>query len=156
MASDIRARPHNEDDGWDYKSRMREAIPGIRFETWAVPFLASLSECRLYVADHLETTFVEALIADKPCLFFYNPRHFRLLSHAEPIFRGLTEAGILYHDPEAAADAVAAAYPDVEKWWADPRKQAARHAFCESFAMTSADVVGHWVEELVRLAGETG
>jgi len=77
----------------------------------------SLENCRLYVCDHLSTTFAEALAANKPTVLFCNPETNRLRLDAQPYFDLLRNSGILFDTPETAASAVAAVYGDVEAWW---------------------------------------
>lgn len=150
--AEIRFRPHYENYAWGTVERLKDCAPGIRIESWEVPFQASLENCRLYVCDHLSTTFAEALAANKPTVLFCNPQTNRLRPEAQPHFDSLRAGGILFDTPEAAASAVAAVYDDVEAWWNIPERQKAVRSFCERFARTSPDAIALWSNELIRVS----
>lgn len=152
LLSNIRVRFHAEDLGWDIAQRWRASYPEIRVETWDTPLSQSLENCRLYVCDHLGTTFLEALSADKPTILFWDPAINELRPEAQPYYDRLRGAGILYDTPEAAADGVNVAYDNVVAWWNDPARQEARRIFCNSFARTSSKAVNAWAEEFFRIA----
>lgn len=150
MHNELRVRPHNEEYGWDNRQRWEEAFPDLPIEGRQVPFLKSLENCRLYVCDHLSTTFVEALAANKPTILFWDPFANELREEAKPYYDALHSVGILYYSPQDAAKAVNVVYDDIESWWNEPSRQDARQFFCNRFAKTSADPVKEWVNEFKR------
>lgn len=151
LRSKTQARLHKADYGWSIAERWKTICPEALIESWERPFMESLEACRLYVCDHLSTTFIEALSADKPTILFWDPNANELRPEARPYYDRLFEAGILHYSPEAAAGAIAAAYDDVEKWWDSPERQEARQAFCNRFALTSRDAVKEWADEFRRM-----
>lgn len=140
-------RLHYEDFGWDIRARLKDRFPHLKFGDWGVPFLKALSQCRLYVCDHLSTTFLEALAADVPSVLFWDPKWNRLRHEAEPYYAELRSAGILFDTPEDAAVAIGS-IQDVSQWWNRQQVQTARALFCARFARTSTDPVRRWVAEL--------
>ncbi len=151
VMKEIRFRPHYENYRWGTVERIKDCAPGLQVESWAVPFRTSLENCRLYVCDHLSTTFAEALAANKPTVLFWNPETNRLRPAAQPYFDLLKASGILFDTPEAAALAVAAVYGDVEAWWNAPERHGAIRSFCEQFARTSPNAVALWGDEFARV-----
>ena len=147
LRAKTRGRLHKADYGWSIAERWKAIYPEALIESWERPFMESLEECRLYVCDHLSTTFIEALSADKPTILFWDPMANELRPEARPYYKRLSKAGILHYSPEAAASAIAAAYDDIEKWWNSPDRQEARQAFCSRFALTSKDAVKEWADE---------
>lgn len=148
----MRVRLYSEDYGWDIAKRWNDLFPEVAVEDPVkVSFWKSLYSCRLYVSDHLSTTFVEALAANKPSVLFWNPDENELREEAQPYYDQLNEAGILYFEPESAARAVQAVYEDVESWWNEPFRQEARQGFCHRFARTSSINIKEWASELERL-----
>lgn len=145
----LRVRPHYDDSGWDIAQRWTDEFPDVQIERWGGAFLKSLEECRLYVCDHISTTFTEALAANKPTILFWNAAANELRTDAQPYFDLLRREGILYDEPEAAAEAVKRVYGDVEGWWNDPDRQAAVKKFCHRFARTSPTAVDEWAREFV-------
>lgn len=152
IMTEVRFRPHYENYAWGTVERMKECVPDIRVETWDVPFQESLGNCRLYVCDHLSTTFAEALAVNKPTVLFCNPQTNRLRQEAQPYFDLLRAGGILFDTPEAAALAVATVYDDVEAWWNAPERQKTIRSFCERFARISPDAMTLWSNELKRVS----
>lgn len=152
LKSMTRARFHKADYGWSIAERWKAICPEAMIEGWERPFLESLEACRLYVCDHLSTTFIEALSSDKPAILFWDPNTNELRDEARPYYERLFKAGILHYSPEDAAGAIAAAYDDIEKWWNSPVRQEARQAFCDRFALTSKDAVKEWADEFRRMA----
>jgi putative transferase (TIGR04331 family) len=144
----VRVRPHRESLGWDLAERIEEEHPDVTVESWEVPFADSLASCRVFVCDHLSTTFAEALATGKPTVLFWDPRDTPVRASAEPVLDALRSVGILHDTPEAAALAVTEAYADVVGWWSDPARVAAVDAFCRHFALTEPDAIDRWEKEL--------
>ena len=149
---ELRVRPHREDLGWKIAERLAAACPGVAIETWQVPFEASVAASRLFVCDHLSTTFAEALAANRPTVLFWDPADTPIRAAARDGFDALRAAGILFDDPESAARAVDAAYDDVAGWWGAPVRTRAVAAFRERFARTSPGALDEWVAELATFA----
>ena len=154
---DINIRPffkirlHKDNRDKEMHIRWASFAPDLHLEKWDKPFISSLRECRLYISDHLSTTFVEALSANKPSILFWNPESNDMNEDAIPYYEMLKNAGILYHTPEAAAEKVNAVYPDVEGWWNRPELQLAVNNFCNRYARTSDNFINEWVKELTAL-----
>lgn len=148
LHADIRLRLHVEDGGWDIFQRLRDQGHLVKTEDWSRPFCQSLAECRLYVCDHLSTTFIEALSANKPTVLFWSLQAYDLRPDAVSYCEELKSAGMLFQTPEEAAVAVCAAYQDVEGWWNDPYRQSVRKRFCQKYGKTSPTAPADWVREL--------
>lgn len=143
----LRLRPHYEDNGWNLVQRLKSQAPGLRVEGWQQPFSSSLAQCRLYVCDHLSTTFLEALAVGKPTVLFWDEKSNVVRPQAQPYYQQLRDAGILFHSPEAAAAALQQAAVDVEAWWNQPMRKQAVEIFCQRFARTSPDSLQEWEQE---------
>jgi|APSaa5957512535_1039671.scaffolds.fasta_scaffold03491_2 putative transferase (TIGR04331 family) len=144
-------RPHYRDFGWNFVQRLKEHIPNLKLDSWNNTFLKSIEEHRLYVCDHLSTTFAEALVANKPTILFWNPKDNQLLPEAKYYFDMLRKSGILFDSPEAAATAVGNIYDDVESWWNDSDRQKTISIFCDQYCRTSTDAIDLWINELNRV-----
>lgn len=145
----LKVRMLRHDHGWDYIDRWKSIDSKIKIESELdQPFTKSLTECRLYVCDHLGTTFLEALAANKPTVLFWDPEVNQVRMDAKPYYDKLRAVGILFNDPEEAAIAVNSVYDDVESWWNDAERQETRLIFCEHFARTSHKAINEWLNEL--------
>ncbi|MFI5348067.1 MAG: LIC12162 family transferase [Elusimicrobiota bacterium] len=151
--SALKARPHYTDFGWDVRQQWRERFPEVALDNWERNFWENLAECRLFITDHLSTTYLEALAAGKPTILFTDPgiviNEFN--PDAQEYFDGLRAVGILHDTPESAAQAVGQVYEDVEAWWNEPSRQAAVERFRRRYARTSDDAVDLWAAEFNRL-----
>ena len=147
----LRVRLYPEDFGWDIRNRWCDHSPGVVFDDVSRKFIESLEDSRLFVCDHMGTTLYEALAADKPTVCFFDPQKNPLKSQARTVFASLRAAGIVQDTPEGAAETVAQAYPDVEAWWNEPRRQAARQEFCDKFARLSSNPLKEWLNEFERI-----
>jgi putative transferase (TIGR04331 family) len=151
----VRCRQLFEDYGWDIKERWNELCNDIMLEDFfSVPFLSSLENCRLFVCDHLGTTFLEALSANKPCVLFWDPKIYELRGEAVEYYKLLSEMEILFHDPQKAAHKVNAIYEDVESWWNQPERQRVVRLFCRRFARQGPDSIKAWANEFINLSHE--
>jgi putative transferase (TIGR04331 family) len=143
-------RPHMEDFSWSLTDRLHLIEPKLDIDTWDVLLQDRLRCNRLYVCDHLSTTFIEALGTRMPTVLFWNPSTVRLRKEAEPYFDLLRESGILFDSPEGAAAAVCSIYGNVDKWWGDDRRVEAVNKFCYHFARTEKNGFSGWSDELKR------
>ena len=147
----FRIRLHKDDRDNEMHIRWASFAPDLHLEKRDKPFISSLRECRLYVSDHLSTTFVEALSANKPSILFWHPESNDLNDDAIPYYEMLKSAGILYHTPEAAAEKVNSVYPDVEGWWNGSELQLAVKTFCNYYAKTSYKAHNLWLKEFSEI-----
>ena len=123
----------------------------ITFDNIDMPFVTSLTDCRISVYDCLEGSFFESLVFNKPTVLFWNPDVYMIRASASAYFKKLKKAGILYYNPEDAAQALTDIYQDTEGWWLDPLRQNTRNEFCGAFAKTSSDDIGSWADEFKRI-----
>jgi putative transferase (TIGR04331 family) len=155
-AAELHVRSHHEDEGWGIRARWRHVLPGVTLESGEIPFAESLRCCRLFVCDHLSTTFAEALSADKPSVLFWDPAAHPERPEARDVMDGLRRAGILFDSPEDAAAAADQANADVVGWWTESERAAAVEAFRRHFARTDFHSVRKWETELRHVLGRTG
>ena len=144
-------RPHYQDYGWNFVQRLKESIPNLKLDSWNNTFLKSLEGHRLYVCDHLSTTFIEALAANKPTILFWDSKDNQLLPEAKCYFDMLRKSGILFDSPEAAARAINNIYNDVESWWNDSDRQKTISIFCDQYCRTSDNAIDLWSNEFRRI-----
>lgn len=144
-------RPHFQDFGWNFVQRLKESIPNLKLDSWNNTFLKSIEEHRLYACDHISTTFIEALAANKPTILFWDPKDNQLLPEAKYYFDMLRKSGILFDSPEAAAKAIGHIYDDVESWWNDSDRQKTISIFCDQYGRTSTNAIDLWINELHRI-----
>jgi len=149
----LRVRLFGNDWGHDSEQRWNNAYPDIFLEQyWDIPFLKSLKQCRIHVSDHLASTFLDGLIANKPTILFWDSKVFAVKDGVQSYFDELRDVGILYDSPEEAAAAVTSVYSNVDDWWCDPSLQAVRRRFCDFFGRKSTTSIPQWAKEFRRVA----
>ena len=148
-------RPHIQDYGWGIKNRLLEHYPSLKIDQWENSFRNSLNNCRLYICDHLSTTFIEAIVSGCPTIIFLNPRFNKLRIEAIPCYELLKKNGILYDSPEKAGNAINQIYADVHSWWCQHERQAAIKEFCKSYAKFSENGFIDWMHEIKSLVNNS-
>jgi putative transferase (TIGR04331 family) len=143
-------RPHREIDDFDIALNIKKYIPEITIENFDT-FDNSLKKCRLYICDHLSTTFTESLSVNKPTILFWNPIYNPLRGEALKFYELLMQAGILFHDPISAANAVNDVSNNIEEWWMEGKRQDLVREFCRNHAYTSTDYRVQWSREVKML-----
>ena len=149
----MRVRPHRDDYGWGIAERWKDRFPEMAIESWDISFWNSLRNCRIYVCDHIATTFVESLAADRPTLLFWDPEAEAVRDDAEPYYDELRSVRILHDTPESAAATLNAVYQDVASWWNDPSRREALRRFSRRFARTSSHAIRDWAAEFTGNLG---
>lgn len=154
LRSKILFRPHTEDYGWSFIDRLKSEINEVRISSNKMSFFDSLSMARIYVCDHISTTYIEALSANKPTILFYNPSSFKIRPESIKYFNLLEKVGILHKNPENASKTIDFIYDDIETWWNDKSRQKAIEIFCQRFAFSSLNDYKSWENELHRIGNK--
>lgn len=142
----IRTHPHIR--CWDYIKKWKEKNLTVKICGMEEEFFSQLSRCKIYICDHIETTFLESLAADIPTILFFRTEFYPLTKQSKPYFEGLRRVGILCDSANSAAYQVNKVYNDVEKWWNNKDLQNERRKFCEHYARMDENVLNLWIKEL--------
>lgn len=137
------------DYGWGGMDTVRAACPGIKVITKG-RLTEKMKNAGVIVIDHAHTSFIEALVINAPCVFYWDHDVYLMRPEAQGYFEKLRQAGILYKDPESACAKVNEIYDDPVAWWQDKTRQEARREFCERYAYADKDWVNIWAKELRR------
>jgi putative transferase (TIGR04331 family) len=147
----ICVRLHYEDHGWEIQKRLEQISSVITFENWDRTFRESLSDCRLYIGDHLSTTYAEALASNTPTVMFFDPETNPIRLEAQPFFDGLRRVGILHDTPESAAAWVDRVYEDIDAWWTNDECQRVVKNFCWNYARVEGFSTWKWFNIFKKL-----
>jgi putative transferase (TIGR04331 family) len=137
-----------QDYDWGIRQRLKEAVPGLCLEEPGCNYHQGLLNARLVVCDMNMTTLLESLAANLPTVAFWDENRWEARPSAQPYLQQLQEAGILFHDPEAAAGAVSRYWPAPEDWWNTALVQEARRQFVHRYARTGPHWQGEWRQSL--------
>lgn len=164
----IYVRNYYVDDGWGINKILKKEIHGIHFtsenensDVWEVrgwdkeaEFYQLLSQCKLLICDHLSTTWLEALAANKPLMMFYPERWFLYEESEVQYIKMMEDVGILLHSPIEAAERLNQISENIDGWWNEPQRQAVVDIIKDRYISQEKDVVGWWVKELLRQSEE--
>jgi putative transferase (TIGR04331 family) len=134
--------------GRDFWGPLKKSYPELQFENayqTRISFRQRLSEARLFICDHLSTTFVEALASNKPTILFWDPHTYQVRDSVKHIFDSLHACGILHYAPQSAALEVEQACANVDVWWSEEKRQKAVRDFRFSMLKFSNNAEREWV-----------
>jgi putative transferase (TIGR04331 family) len=129
------------------KQSFLEMDPNIKCSCNNEKFENMLSDCELFIADHLITTWLESLIMNKPTVVFTNKKYFKCRRSVEPIIKRLVDVGIVFFDPIAAAKHVNNISNDIDKWWGNENLQSVKNEFVANYAYSSHNWRLEWIDE---------
>jgi putative transferase (TIGR04331 family) len=145
-------RPHPVDFGWRYKERWIDLTgERVRFDPNA-QLGQSLVSCRVYVSDHLSTSWLEAFFCEVPVILFFDLDLYFFVDEVEELFEELQAVGVFHSTAESAAAFLNEKYEAIEEWWEMPETKAAVDKVKDYFFTdTSNNFTKEWTQELVAL-----
>ena len=139
-------RTHHEERWWELNNYIKSISKDIKFDSWDRSFHQSLSASILYICDHISTTYVEALIVNKPMVLFFDVKQARINQEALPFLMQLKEVGMYHETPESAAAHIEKIQFDVDDWWFSKEVQEAKKEFSDNFAYSSPIAFKQWLD----------
>lgn len=147
-------RAYPDDRGWRYKERWMDFAGGhLRFDSNKKIF-ESLTSSRLYVSDHMSTTWMEAFYIGIPVLLFLDIDRHRVPLELRGVFEDLRSVGVLHSTPELASAFLNERYDSIEEWWKMPETLLAVDNFKNNFFCDQDDFVKPWTDELLAIRRE--
>jgi putative transferase (TIGR04331 family) len=141
-------RPYPTEYGWGEKDRLRNFVSRVRFDK-TPNGTDSMARCSLAVFDHPGTSLLESLTMNTPTVAFWDHAQCPMRIEAQPYFRLLQDAGILFQSPSEAAKQINFVADDPQRWWKSSAVQLARKSFCRHFAWADPDWQNCWNHALV-------
>lgn len=138
-------RTYPVDSGFKIKQTIRNTFPNIKLDDHSKTFHCRLKNARLFVSDHMNTTYLETLAMNFPTVIFIDKNYY---SFRKPeIIQLLIDAKILFYDEIEAAHHINSIYDNIDDWWLSDEVQKARREFCYHYARTSED----WAREYIKV-----
>ncbi|RAZ45357.1 hypothetical protein CHL14416_08400 [Campylobacter hyointestinalis subsp. lawsonii] len=138
-------RTYPVDSGFKIKQTIRNTFPNIKLDDHSKTFHCRLKNARLFVSDHMSTTYLETLAMNFPTVIFIDKNYY---SFRKPeIIQLLIDAKILFYDEIEAAHHINSIYDNIDDWWLSDEVQKARREFCYHYARTSED----WAREYIKV-----
>jgi len=149
VLKNIRVRPYEDQLKEQTISLWRTKYLQVKIEGWNVKLKDSLNHCKLYVCDHMMTTYIEALVMNIPTILFWNPDtpQGRIREEAKEYFNQLKEVNVLHDTPESAAQFINNIFPNqIDNWWHSAEVQNVREKFCNNFALQTDNPIDQWAD----------
>ena len=143
----IRHHPVHDILGWKNRERILERFPKLREES-NKNFYYSLEKCKMFVTDHLGTSFLESMQSNTPTICFLNKTSYLFREAFMPYLKELESMKIVFYDGKSAAKHVNAVYDKLNDWWFSDGVQRARARFVDKYASTSKNWINIWINEL--------
>lgn len=149
ILSYLNFRLYSDKPYWPIDEKLKKDFPKLNFDKKKKSFIETLSSCKLYVCDHLSTTYIQSLEINKPTILFWDPKKTVVNNQAKPFFDMLRKVNILHDTPENAAKWIKEVYDTLDDWWLSDRCQSAVNTFCEQFAKRSSTPIKDWSSALI-------
>lgn len=154
ICSKLKYKPYHVDFGVDDLEFISKVLSKNQYTT-NKKFDYQLRSSKLVVIDYLSTTVCETFARNIPTILFWNTNHFAIATEAYHYFDILRSAGILFNNPESAAEQVNKIWEDVQGWWQQPEVQKAKDEYCWQFARTNKEWRKEWREFMKELRYKT-
>ncbi|EJF06729.1 hypothetical protein ThvES_00012010 [Thiovulum sp. ES] len=132
-------------NSFDITNKVKNKFPNLKIDDHSKNFHSRLREAKLFITDHVHTTYLETLAMNFPTVIFITKE---VHSFREPeYFKLLTDAKILFYNEIECAKHVNEISESPEVWWNSDEVQDARKKFVHQYARTSENWVEEWIRE---------
>lgn len=131
------------DNGFNMDQNIKMNFPNILFDNHSKKFYQSLKHARLFITDHLATTYLETLSMNFPTIVFIDKERYSF--RTPDYIKLLEDAKILFYDEIEAANHLNTIYEDIDRWWFSDQVQNARKLFCHHYAKPSKNWAQDWM-----------
>jgi len=142
-------RLDHPDFNWNLIERFSDSGFANNIDYKNINLYQRLKQCRLCIAPHNATVFLETFSANFPTVLYWNPKYYEIKKSAKKHYDKLNEVGILHYTPQSAASLLNEIYHDPMKWWMQEDIQLAKDKFCKKNAYVSDNWLDEWENELL-------
>jgi putative transferase (TIGR04331 family) len=134
-------RLHNYDYGWKQAEQWMESFPSLIVDCGEQPMSNLLNKSRIVVCTYNGAGLLEALSANIPVIFYWDPELSTLRESAVGYYDELREVGIFHHSPSSAAEHINANWHDIDAWWNSIQVQAAIMRFSANYCKVNKNLL---------------
>ena len=147
----VKIRLYKDDLGNLYKEKWLQKFPEIKFDS-NLKFQQSLQNSKLYVTDHLSTTWLEAVTINKPTILFISKDLYDYTPEFKELMEKLKLVSIYHDSANSAANFINKTYPNIDSWWLSKNVQSVISDLRKTLAYVPNDWLEKWSDELNKLA----
>lgn len=154
VSGELVVRNYYVEYGWKINNYIQKKFPDIKIDDnyKSQKFFEVLLQCKLFIVDHISTTWLEALYINKPFIIIVNIDDYRVNQSARYYIEKLHDVGIIRDIDQI--DEITKIYDDVDSWWNEPARQEVikeiRDRYCFGQDMSEDEMVSWWVNELLE------
>ena len=134
--------------GWYNRSRLEEAVPGLRYSDGKRKFLEEAKGSRLIVCDNNQTTYLQSLGLNIPSVIFWDENVWGICEAAKPFFQELKDVGVFHGTPHSAARFINDNHNRIEEWWFSAEVQNVVNKFRINYCRTSDNWKNEWYQAI--------
>jgi putative transferase (TIGR04331 family) len=131
------------------ENSLKKKLPTL--ESWDKNFWASLQKSDIYIADHMSTTYAQALAINKPTLLYWDFKANELRTNSKPIFDKFIDLNILFDSPIKVAQMISSLDGSLANWWSNEERQSAINEFLALFCSAPTNGAAIWQNEFKRM-----
>ena len=152
LRKEVTVRNYHTEYGWNINGALKELYPELNFSENYKPvsFGKALMACRLFLLDHISTTWAEALYIRKPMIIILDLDDYNIYPEELPYFRELQRVGVI-RTVEDLGD-IEEVYNNIEAWWSEPKRMATvekfRNRYLHNQDLSYDEMVAWWSSEL--------
>lgn len=136
---DFLVRLYPSEYGWNNKKELQDSKLGLRFDDFSKDIIYRMRESRLIIIDNPQTSFIEAMVQNRPCILFFDKDVWKMNVTARRKFEALSKVGIVQYSPESAAQFAKMIYAGPMVWWETTKVQKARQRFVNWLILEEED-----------------
>jgi putative transferase (TIGR04331 family) len=146
--NDIEIRyPIIEHNGWNNVSLIKKEFLNIKIDKSKL-FYESLKNSKIFISDHLGTSFLEALQFNIPSIIFINKNSYSYRKEFYFYLNKLVSNKVVFYNPENASIFLNEVYMNIDEWWFSDNIQNLRLEICNKYALTSNTWQHTWSKTL--------
>ena len=116
-----------------------------------VDFLTNLSGASLFVADHMSTTWIEALANDIPIMLYINIGSYEMTREMKIIIDMLQKVSVIHYDIKSLTDAINKNFNNTEEWWNEKERVETIRIARNELIYSSQTIIDNWPIVYYRL-----
>jgi len=130
---------------YDYKvvATIKKNFDNLKIDNHKKSFHERLRESKLFVCDHMQTTYLETLSMNFPTVVYVNQSCYSFKDM--DVINLLVDANILFFNEKDAAIHINNITDNISYWWNSEKVQKAREEFCYNYAKTSDNWAKDWI-----------
>jgi putative transferase (TIGR04331 family) len=139
----LRGYPHE----YDYKivATIKDNFSNLKIDEHQKSFHERLNESKLFVCDHMQTSYLETLAMNFPTVIYINQSCYSFEDMNQ--INLLVEANILFFNEKDAALHINNITNNIDHWWNSVKVQTARKIFCLNYAQSSENWAKDWIKK---------